>query len=215
MKKIFLVLTLAISLLLSACSATDVVGKNSKSSFKKLYEKNVDSIGFVSNKQRFVFSLPSNETFEWGTNFKGNKSDIVFEVDATPFINAGLDTNKLPEYIKYDGKKLIFNFDISENDIKSDQKDGAVTFSSIIDKHRDLIGYHEELQHFGLTLKEGYKVEWAKDVDTNDKDLVLILNPGELKEMGVDVNKVEGWTFTKMKEMDKEVELLLKPFDLK
>lgn len=215
MRKIYLISLIIFSLLLASCSATDVVGKNSKSAFKKLYERNVNEIGFDSNKQRFVFSLPSKETFEWSIDFKNNKKDIVFELDANPFIKAGLDINKLPEYIKYEANKLIFSFDISDNEIKNDQKDGAVTFNDIIDKHRDLIGYHQELGHFGMTLAEGYKIEWAKDIDSNDKDLVFILNPGVLRDLGVDVNNVEGWTYTKMKDMDKEVELLLKPFNLK
>jgi len=215
MKKFSILIVLFAALFLAACSATDVVGKQNKESFKKLYEKNASEIKFDSNKQRFVFTSPSNENFEWSVNFKDNKNDIVFEVDANPFINAGLDINKLPDYIKYEADKLIFSFDISDNEIKADQNDGIATFNSIIDKHRDLIGYHEELEHFGLALKEGYKVEWAKDVDTNDKDLVFILSPAALRELGIDVNKVEGWTFTKMKENDKEVELLLKPFDLK
>lgn len=215
MKKVYIVLILVLTLILSSCSATDVIGKNSKKSFDKIYETNIDDIGFVSNKNRFVFTLPTGETFEWSKDFKDNKEDIVFEVDAKPFLDAGLNVNILPDYITLKDGKLIFKFDLSDRSIKYNDKDGGKTFEDIIDKHRDLLGYHEELEHFGLKLAEGYKIEWAKDMDTNDKDIVFILNPQALRELGVDVERVSGWTYTKMKEMDKEVELLLKPFDLK
>jgi len=215
MKKVYIVLILILTLIFSSCNATDVIGKNSKKSFDKIYETNINDIGFVSNKNRFVFTLPTGETFEWSKDFKDNKEDIVFEVDVKPFLDAGLDANDLPDYITLKDGKLIFKFDLSDRSIKYDDKDGGKTFEDIIDKHRDLLGYHEELEHFGLRLAEGYKIEWAKDMDTNDKDIVFILNPQALRELGVDVERVSGWTYTKMKEMDKEVELLLKPFDLK
>jgi len=60
--------------------------------------------------------------------------------------------------------------------------------------------------------------EWAKDLSTNDKDIVFVLNPEPFLAAGVDPNDVEGWVFAKVPvDVDgkpAEVDKLLKPFDL-
>jgi F420-0:gamma-glutamyl ligase len=61
--------------------------------------------------------------------------------------------------------------------------------------------------------------EWAKDMTTNDKDIVFVLNPEVFINAGVDASNVEGWVFAKVETMDEsgkkiEVDKFLKPFDL-
>jgi hypothetical protein len=35
--------------------------------------------------------------------------------------------------------------------------------------------------------------EWAKTLDSNDKDVVFVLNPAPLAEAGADTSRIEGW----------------------
>lgn len=93
-------------------------------------------------------------------------------------------------------------------------------FKKIVETHRDSIGYHEKLDHYGVALGNGNMFEWAKDINTNDKDIVFVLNPQPFIEAGVDPSKVEGWAFAKVEVKDEqgkavEVDKFLKPFDLK
>jgi hypothetical protein len=62
--------------------------------------------------------------------------------------------------------------------------------------------------------------EWAKDMGTNDKDMVFVLNPEPFIAAGVDPGKIAGWAFAKVTVDDEngkpiEVDKILKPFDLR
>ncbi len=62
--------------------------------------------------------------------------------------------------------------------------------------------------------------EWAKDIKTNDKDIVFVLNPQHFIDAGVDSTKVAGWVFAKVEIKDDNgktelVDKLLKPYDFK
>ena len=71
------------------------------------------------------------------------------------------------------------------------------------------------MDHYGIKLTGG-KFEWAKDYTTNGKDLVFVLLAQPLKNLGVNVNQVNGWTFSSVQEADGgSIDVLLKPFDLK
>ncbi|MBN2876335.1 MAG: hypothetical protein JXL85_01655, partial [Bacilli bacterium] len=83
----------------------------------------------------------------------------------------------------------------------------------------DLVGYHAALDHYGLSLQDGNVFEWAADVNTNDKDIVFVLNPQTLIDAGANVEAVEAWIFAEVEIMNadgtmKMVPKLLKPFDL-
>jgi len=89
----------------------------------------------------------------------------------------------------------------------------------LVELKRDAIGYHSALDHYGVDLGNGNAFEWAKDMSTNDKDIVFVLDPKVLTDAGVDPTKVEGWVFAKVKTMDAndkpiEVDKFLKPFSL-
>ena len=61
--------------------------------------------------------------------------------------------------------------------------------------------------------------EWAKDMGSNDKDIVFVLNPEPFIEAGADPEAIEGWIFGKVKVMDAkgrmiEADKLLKPYNL-
>lgn len=85
---------------------------------------------------------------------------------------------------------------------------------------REQIKYHADLDHYGVDVGNGNMFEWAKDMETNDKDIVYVLSPQVFIDAGVDPENVDGWLFAKVNVMDKdgksvEVDKFLKPFDLK
>ncbi len=53
------------------------------------------------------------------------------------------------------------------------------------------------------------------DDTTNDKDIVFILYAAPLKDLGVNVNTIEGWTFMTVENPDGSgTDILVKPFNL-
>jgi hypothetical protein len=76
------------------------------------------------------------------------------------------------------------------------------------------------MDHYGISLGNGNMFEWAKDMTTNDKDIVFVLNPDPFITAGLDPNRVEGWVYAKVTVDDEngkpiQVDRLLKPFNLR
>uniref|UniRef100_UPI003221A392 hypothetical protein n=1 Tax=Acetoanaerobium noterae TaxID=745369 RepID=UPI003221A392 len=142
------------------------------------------------------------------------------EFASQPFINSGLDISKLPEGAIY-GDKIILGTDLSDEKLTYNGEATPLdSYKKIVEKSRDSIGYHAALDHYGIDLENGNMFEWAKDISTNDKDIVFVLNPQMFIDAGVNPQEVEGWVFAKVETMDKdgkkiEVDKFLKPFDLK
>ena len=82
----------------------------------------------------------------------------MIELDATPFLNAGLDVSKLPEGTVVD-KKIILGTNLGNDKITYD---GDVTpeasFNKIVELYRSSIGYHEKLDHYNVDLGGGNKL---------------------------------------------------------
>ncbi len=208
---------------LSACDQADVIGKTAVTSFDSLVDKLGDKVSFDESKQSWVLVSPAGETFEWSKDFGSDVPDAAVEFDAAPFLSAGLDPAKLPsDQYSYDigTGKVRMAYEFSQDGFTySGEATPTDTFQKIVDTNRKLIGYHAQLDHYGIALGNGNMFEWAKDMSKNDKDMVFVLNPQPFIDAGVDTAKVEGWVFGKVK-VDNgkgkmvEVDKLLKPFDL-
>lgn len=214
---------LGVVLLLSvaACSSLDVVGKESSGSFKAVLEAVPQSISADDLNGGWSLVAPDGTVrFIWSKDYsKSPLHDVMLEFDAKPFLDAGLDTAKLPEGIVYYEDKLMVGTKLGSDELKYDgEATPAASYDQIVAKYRDSIGYHTALDHFGVKLGGGNMFEWAKAMDTNDKDIVFVLNPKPFISAGVDPDAVEGWVFAKvpMEEEGKTVEVdkLLKPFNL-
>lgn len=199
----------------------DVVGKQSLSSFKEVTVQLADNIKLNEASTSWILSSPDNSAyFYWSTDFsKTNNYDIMLELAIEPFIQAGLDKNKLPE-------EMLSNDVIIVGTKLSDEKttyDGDFSsyesYKKIVKSKRNSIKYHAELDHYGIDLGNGNLFEWAKDMNTNDKDIVFVLNPEPFIDAGVNPEKVDGWVYAKVSTMKdgKKIEVykLLKPFNLK
>jgi hypothetical protein len=206
---------------LTACSRLDVIGDYSIKAFDAvLNEAGVD----VSEDSAFGgWSLEAPDKtarFVWSSDFsKTTEYDAFLEVDAQPFIDAGLNTDKLPEGM-FTGDKLILGTDFGNDALTYNREvTPLASYKKIVELYRNNITYHAALDHYGISLTNGNMIEWAKDMSTNDKDLVFAINPDVFINAGVDPNKVDGWVFAKVPTMDEkgnaiEVDKLLKPFDL-
>lgn len=206
--------------LLSACAQTDVVGKTAKTSFSDLLKKAPETL-LVETEQSWSFVAPdAGATFFWNKEFNNHEGyEAWMEVDATPFIEAGLDASKLPEGILVNNE-LVFGIQIEQEEQKQVEKASPEqSFATIVDLEREKIGYHEVLDHYGIDLSGGNKFEWAKDTGKNDKDIVFVVDPQILIDAGVSPEKIEGWTYATVEMLDDrgkkiEVQKLLKAFDL-
>ncbi|MBR0598745.1 hypothetical protein [Sinanaerobacter chloroacetimidivorans] len=224
LKKKFAILSVSVLLLLAlaACTETDVVGETSITSFEAVLNAIPDNIQADDENGGWSLTSPTgSERFIWSKDFSsGTPHDVMLEFDAKPFLDAGLDPGKLPAGM-FLGDKIMVGTNLGEDKLTY-QGDATPleSYKKIVELKRDQIKYHKDLDHYGVDLGEGNMFEWAKDMGTNDKDIVFVLNPQMFIDAGVDPEKVEGWLFAKVKVMDEdgkpiEVDKFLKPFNLK
>jgi hypothetical protein len=215
---------LAALLILAAasCGKLDVVGAESAKSFDKVLQQIPQSVTADETNGGWSLAAPDGAVrFIWSKNYAESPlHDVMLEVDAAPFIAAGLDPANLPEnFASYDGLLMVGTKLGTETLKYSGQATPLASYEQIVKLKRSSIGYHAALDHYGVNLGDGNLFEWAKDMTANDKDIVFVLNPEPLIEAGVNPANVEGWTFTKVPVDDEngkmvEVDKLLKPFNL-
>jgi hypothetical protein len=229
--KIVLVSALAVSAFTfgvpaEAAFSTDLVGSAAITSFGTMLEALPLPPAADDEMGTWILTSPDGEASFWWRKEENNmrEFDAFLCFDVEPFVNAGLDLDKLPKEMKEmleDRGRLMIGTKLSKDALVYK---GDVTplssFEQIVKLDRDSVGYHAALDHYGVTVSEGFLFEWAKDMSKNDKDIVFVLNPQPFIDAGVDPTKVEGWAFGKVPVEDArgrkiDADKLLKPFDLK
>ncbi|MDR1929992.1 MAG: hypothetical protein LBQ44_05100 [Treponema sp.] len=210
------------ALLSAACGKLDVVGTESVKSFRALLNNAPREI--VSDEMTggwVLFAPDGSAKFIWSKNYSESPlHDVMIVFEAQPFIDAGLDVNRLPESITVLDDTIIVGTKLGQEVLKySGEPTPIASYEQIVKLKRSSIGYHGALDHYGVNLAGGNLFEWAKDMNTNDKDMVFVLNPEPFINAGVDPDAVEGWVFAKVTVDDEngkpvEVDKLLKPFNL-
>lgn len=204
MKNILLLSLLTVALFaLSACQTTDVVANYAIKSFDEIAPVLGDKI--VKNDGNVIVISPNDtESFSFGDEPK-------LSLSIAPFIAAGLDTSKLPNEILATNTELIIpieNASVAEP-----------TFEKLIRENRNSFEYHTDHDIYELNLGNGNAFRWAKDISTNERDVVFVLNPEPFISAGLDPEKLEGWKFTKVKVMENgktvEVDKLLKVYNIR
>jgi hypothetical protein len=209
-----------------AAFGTDLVGKAAIVSFGAVIEAlEFPPVADDMDKVWVLTDPDGDAAFWWRREAKPDRMfDAYLCFDADPFVNAGLDLDKLPDHMKgmlEDRGKLMLGKKLSDKPLVYD---GEITplssFEQIVKLDRESVGYHAALDHYGVTVADGSLFEWAKDMSKNDKDIVFVVDPKIFIEAGVDPAKVEGWTYEKVPLEDArgrkfEAEKFLKPFDLK
>ncbi len=221
-KKLFLLSICMLALPgLTACDKLDVIGNQSEKSFQAVLEALPDRVSEDTDFGGWsLTALDNGARFVWSEDFsKTTEYDVKLEVDVLPFIEAGLDTSKLPAGMLVDDK-LVLGTDLGDENITYVGSASALdAYKKLVKHYRYHITYHATLDHFGVDLGGGNMFEWAKDMKANDKDIVFALNPQPFIDAGVNPDKVEGWLFAKVETMDEngkkiEVDKFLKPFDI-
>ncbi|MEL7624955.1 MAG: hypothetical protein AAGU12_15430 [Clostridiales bacterium] len=217
-KKIMLpVMAAALVLFTTACSQLDVVGKESAKSFDAVLAAAPGLVEADEANAGWTFRAPDGTVrFIWSGDWSKSSQDVLLELDAQPFLDAGLDPEKLPDQFSYNGELLTVGIDLGDNALGAT---ALAAYEQIVELKREHIGYHMAMDHYGVNFGDGNMFEWAKDVGTNDKDIVFVLEPKPFIDAGVRPDEVDGWLFAKVETMDDkgktvEVDKLLKPFDL-
>lgn len=219
-KLIVTALFLSVAVGFSACSKLDVVGDTSIKSFDAVLSTVGDGVTEDTSFGGWSLEAPNQTArFVWSKDFSKTSSDVFLEVDAKPFIDAGLDTSKLPEGMLVDDK-IIVGTDLGNDALTyKGEATPLESYKNIVKLYRDHIKYHTALDHYGIDMTNGNVFEWAKDMSKNDKDIVFALNPQVFIDAGVDPSNVSGWVFAKVETLDAngkkiQVDKFLKPFDL-
>lgn len=212
----------------AAGGSVDVVGTGSAASFEKVLTASNDRVRVDEKNAGWSLEAPDGSVrFIWSGDYsKSPLYDIMLEIDEDPFIQAGLDVSKLPEYYNVSEGMLIVGAKLGNDKLTYE---GASTplagYEQTVDNDRKTLGYHMALDHYNVSLGNGNMFEWAKDMQVNsvtkekqDKDIVFVLNPEPLIAAGVDPEKVEGWVYTtvnvEMNGKAQDVYKFLKSFDL-
>jgi hypothetical protein len=211
----------AIATALAGCSALDVVGRTAITSFEAMLGALPGEA--VRDGDRWTVGSPGGERFSWGLDFSAPGPDYTVSLDAAPFLAAGLDPARLPpDRSTFDAGTARLTISFEAGDARFTYRGEAApleTLRKIVSAYRSTIGYHAALDHFGIALGDGFLFEWAKDLATNDKDVVFVLDPAPFIAAGVEPARIDGWTFAKIPVMDAagrpaEVDKILKPYDL-
>lgn len=223
-KRVLLCVFLVVGMLMmAACSQLDVIGNGSVSSFEKVLIAIPDKVETVAGRDAWAIVSPDGSArYVWSADFsKSQMFDVLLELDAKPFLDAGLDASKLPESMAFYGDTITVGSKLGDTAWTYDGEKTALTaYAQIVSRHRDLIGYHAAMDHYGIRIGDGNMFEWAKDMSNNDKDAVFVLNPDPFIAAGVDPAQIEGWAFAKVDTMDSSgkmisVDKLLKPFNIR
>lgn len=221
-KKIILMVTvLVILLIFSGCTKLDVVGRIAVSSFEEVVNTIPEPVTFDKENESWALLAPDKSVrFLWSRDFSANIAyDVQLEIEAKPFLEAGLDLSKLPEGMIQKDKIIVGRNLGKDSFVYEGEVSPVVTFKKMVNQYPNVIGYHSAMDHFGVNLGSGNLFEWAKDMRKNDKDIVFVLDPEVFINAGTKVEQIEGWVYTIVETMDKngkmvEVPKLVKPFDL-
>ncbi|MEL7608244.1 MAG: hypothetical protein AAGU74_01915 [Bacillota bacterium] len=215
-KALMVLLTLVIAgAALAGCAATDVVLKYSPGSLDAIAAAYPSLITDNTDTDHYYYITVDKETALKVSNdysLTGDE-DIVIETPLQPFLDAGLDVTKLGAGYRADDVTFYLTAGYGDGTGTKDTLTKSVFESVAYD--RATLSYHQALDHYGVKLPGG-KFEWAKDHNNNDKDIVFAIAAKPLADIGVDVQNVEGWVFKTMQdENGNDIDVLLKPYDLK
>lgn len=191
----------------AAFAAPDVIAVHAVESFDVLLHAPEVSVARNDKAGAWVLTSPGGETIRFGGDTIAGSNELVVTFDARPFLAAGLDPSLLPAGFLVDAEgafaRVVMQYVVGAGSFSDGAgSQPAQALQDLVRNHRMMLGYHSALGHFGLALGGGNMVEWAGDQQSNDKDLVFVLNPQPLADAGVDVANVQGWVLADVPMMD-------------
>jgi hypothetical protein len=207
----------------NSCSRLDVVGSDSVRAFNDLLQNAPQLVSAdEANKGWSIAAPDGGARFIWSKNFAESPAfDVMLEFTAAPFITAGLDPSRLPDNFIFRDNMLTVGTKLGTEQLQyNGEATPLASYEQIVKLKRAEIGYHGQLDHYGISLGNGNMFEWAKNLTTNDKDIVFVLDPEPFIAAGTDPAKIDGWAFAKVTVDDAngkpvQVDKILKPFNLK
>lgn len=213
------------TILLTAGWHTDVVSARSAASFAEVLQAAKELTGGDASSAWTLSSPDGRARLAWRGETESDPSAVAsLSFDAAPFIQAGLDVEKLPAaYTLTDGWLAYAASVAGSGTAVVDTPLRA--YERLIALNPSMLGYHAPMDHFGLKLGGGNMFEWAQNLSVNvttggiqDKDAVFVLEPEPFIEAGVDPAAVSGWSYAQVPVMENGVSVLvfkfLKPFNL-
>jgi hypothetical protein len=212
-----------LAITMSSCSKLDVVGNDSVRAFNDLLQNAPQLVSEDNANGGWSVSAPDNSArFIWSKNFAESPVyDVMLEFAAAPFIAAGLDPSRLPDNFIFKNGMLTVGTKLGNEKISYNGEAAPIaSYQQIVKLKRSAIGYHGQMDHYGVSLGDGNMFEWAKNLAANDKDIVFVLNPDPFISAGTDPAKIEGWVFDKVTVDNAngkpiQVDKILKPFNLR
>ena len=184
-----------------SCQKFDVVGKESVKSFDKVLQQVPQSVTADEMNGGWSLAAPDGMVrFIWSKNYAESPlHDVMLEFAAAPFIAAGLDPEKLPATYAYYDEMIMVGTKLGQETIKySGEATPLAAYEKLVQLKRNSIAYHGALDHYGIDLTGGNQFHWAKDINSNDKDMVFVLDPAPLIAAGVDPKLLKGWMLGKV-----------------
>jgi hypothetical protein len=205
-----------------SCSKFDVVGNDSVRAFNDLLQNAPHLVSEDEANGGWSISAPdSGARFIWSRNISQCPPyNVSIEFDSAPFIAAGLNTDLLPEIFTVYEDTIVTGIWFEPNQLQNMSATTPLSmYEQIVKQKRGSIGYHGQMDHYGINLGNGNMFEWAKNLTANDKDIVFVLDPDPFIAAGADPAGIAGWAFAKVTVDDAngkpvQVDKILKPFNL-
>lgn len=207
------VIAVALLLFFTSTGALDTIGARAVTAFREAIDAMPQLVS--GGKEEGSWSITATDAsarFSFRSVFNATEGyDLSFAIDPSPFLAAGLDIALLPEAMVSEGDIVIGANMVggAAGDSKEAAADPVDTFKRILESERSRIKYHADLDHFGISLGNGNMFEFARDIDTNDKDIVFVLDPAPFIKAGVDTANVQGWIAAKIKVLDSSGRMVL------
>jgi len=211
----------------------DFYAKNSTNSFRSILDVVPGQEERRENlPQGWSLSTPDGSAKLVWSKHPGADSadDVVMELDATPFVKAGLDVNSLPKNVIFYQNKLLVGRKLAKDSKKSGGEDTAIaSYERLLracresgDIHvtgecalrnaevgrqstlgRYVAGETRKKDHYGINLGDGNIFEWGGNTRKEQEDFAFVLNPEPFIRAGIDPERIEGWSYAKIPvEMD-------------
>ncbi len=189
------VLVLALALILSACSPLNAEQRDAVRAFGDLLSVLPPEGDGRDDSGLWRITAPDGSAwFEW------DNQGVMMGVEMGPLTEAGL-SDRAP-LIFFAPAFNMLNLDVQPTPLRQFEKDAAY--------FRDRIGYAFSVDRYYIDIDGlGNRIEFARDINTNDKDIVFVISVAALIQEDADALKnAEGW------EYDQAAGRLVKAFNL-
>lgn len=167
---------------------TDTMMDDAINSFNRFFDQ-----GRIEEGEPSYYSTNfGGDYFSFSTKSTTNKQDVVFSLDAKPFITAGLDVSKLTaNQYSYDAEKNLLNvYDSVGSVYEGTDYDSSI--SNMFGSNQQYFKNQNGVYSYNMPYSQ---FEWSKDLS---KGFIYRIAAQDLIAAGVNPEKLEsGWNYDK------------------